>query len=116
VIVCRIWRTRIDIRQADAYRRFANEQSLPMFRSHDGFLGVVFAEAGDERVVVTFWRDAAAAEQLNVSPRYQEIVAHIAAAGFILGPTSLNVLEVHGGAIDAALVPGQQSPDASRAD
>src|SRR6266498_4392778 len=87
------------LRQADAYRRFANEQSLPMFRSHDGFLGVVFAEAGDERVVVTFWRDAAAAEQLNVSPRYQEIVAHIAAAGFILGPTSLNVLEVHGGAI-----------------
>ena len=102
--VCRIWRTRVDQSQADAYRRFADKVSLPMFRAHDGFLGFVFAEAGDERVVFTFWRDADAAEGLNTSQYYREVVEQIDATGFILGPSTLEVIEVNRGAIDAPLV------------
>jgi heme-degrading monooxygenase HmoA len=101
---CRIWRTRIDQSEADEYRRFADLESLPMFRSHDGFLGVVFAERGDERVVITFWRDDAAVAALNNSPRYREAVQGIEATGFILGPSSVEVFEVHDAAIDASLV------------
>jgi heme-degrading monooxygenase HmoA len=74
-----------------------------MFRPHDDFLGVVFAEAGDERLVLTFWRDADAAEALNASPRYHQVVERIEDTGFIVGPSSLEVVEVHGGAIDRPL-------------
>jgi heme-degrading monooxygenase HmoA len=36
---------------------FAHTRSLPMFERHDGIRGVRFATAGDERVVITLWRD-----------------------------------------------------------
>ena len=103
VTVCRVWRTRIDPREADAYRRFAADESLPMFRSHDGFLGVVFGEAAAERVVITFWRSAEAVEELDASPRYHRTVERIESTGFIVGPSSVDVFEVGGGAIDAPL-------------
>jgi heme-degrading monooxygenase HmoA len=74
-----------------------------MFRSHDGFLGVLFGASGDERVVITFWRDAEAAYALNSSARYQQTVEKIEATGFIVRPSSLDVVEIEGGAIDAAL-------------
>jgi heme-degrading monooxygenase HmoA len=74
-----------------------------MFRSHDGFLGVLFGACGGERVVITFWRDAEAAYALNRSARYQQTVEKIEATGFIVGPSSLDLVEIEGGAIDAAL-------------
>jgi heme-degrading monooxygenase HmoA len=101
--ICRIWRTTIDSNRAEAYRRFAVQVSLPMFRAHDGFLGVIFGETGAERVVITFWRDADAAERLGASPRYRETVARIEASGFIVGPSAIEVFDVRAGTIDVPL-------------
>ena len=101
--VARIWRTRIDPCQATEYRLFAQEQSLPMFRAHEGFIGVVFGEAGDERVVITLWTAPEAVAALDSSPLYSETVERIEATGFIVGPSTIEVFEVAGGVIDGTL-------------
>lgn len=101
--VARIWRTTIDANRADEYERFASEQSLPMFRRHDGFLGVVFAGTGSERVVITFWSSHEAIDALNRSPLYRETVERIEATGFITGPASAEVFDIHDGSLDGLL-------------
>ena len=98
--VVRIWRTRIDPQRADEYRDFANDISLPMFRSHAGLLGVVFGDAGAGRAVVTFWVDAEAAAALEASSLYRETVERIEQTGFILGPSSVDLYEIAGGLLD----------------
>jgi hypothetical protein len=37
--IARIWRTQIDEHRADEYEYFADRESLPMFRAHEGFIG-----------------------------------------------------------------------------
>jgi heme-degrading monooxygenase HmoA len=101
--VARIWRTRIDEHRAADYRTFALEHSLSMFRAHAGFIGVVFGGADGERVVITFWRDADAVGALAASPRYRETVRDIEASGFIVGPSSIDVYEIDGGAFDKSI-------------
>jgi heme-degrading monooxygenase HmoA len=97
--VARIWRTTIDVNRADEYERFANDQSLLMFRRHDGFLGVVFAGQGADRIVITFWRRQANIDALNSSPFYRETVEEIEATGFIAGPSTTEAFEIHGGTL-----------------
>lgn len=101
--ILRIWRTHIDQRRAEEYRRFAEEESLPMFRAHEGFVGVLFAEADDERVVVTLWRSAEAVDALNASSLYRKTVERIESTGFIVGPSSVEVFELQRGAIESTL-------------
>jgi heme-degrading monooxygenase HmoA len=101
--IARIWRTRIKPDRAEDYRFFANEVSLPMFRAHHGFVGVIFGEAGDERAVITLWESQAAVDAFNASPLYVETVARIEASGFIVGPSKTEVFEVHGGVIEEPL-------------
>jgi heme-degrading monooxygenase HmoA len=96
-MILRIWRTRIDETRADEYHDFAHSRSLPMFRSQPGFGGVLFAGAGPERIVVTLWRDLAAAEELDRSPGYRTTVGEIEATGFLRGPSTVEILEVEGG-------------------
>jgi heme-degrading monooxygenase HmoA len=95
-MVVRIWRTEIDVRRADEYRVFAHSRSLPMFRAQPGFAGVLFAGQGSERVVITLWRDVAAAEALDRSETYNATVAEIQATGFLRGDSSVEVLELEG--------------------
>src|SRR5438128_254618 len=101
--IVRIWRTKIDRKRADEYRRFANAQSLPMFRAHRGFIGVVFGETEDERIVITFWASREAAAALDASPLYRETVERIEATGFVVGPSTVEIFEVRGGVIDGTL-------------
>lgn len=93
-MIARIWRTRIDELRANEYLEFARARSVPMFRAHDGFIGVVFGRHGDERTVITLWRDLAAAYALDDSQIYKSTVAEIEATGFIIGPSTLEMLEV----------------------
>jgi hypothetical protein len=55
--VVRIWTTGLDNSRERDYEEFARNISLPMFRRHDGFLGVLFAGVGEQRTVITLWRD-----------------------------------------------------------
>ena len=60
-MIMRIWRTQVDVTRATEYERFATEQSLPMFRAHRGFSGLLFGRHGADCIVITLWEDDAAA-------------------------------------------------------
>ena len=92
----RIWRTQIDEARAAEYERFAGQESLPMFRAHRGFEGHLFGRRGGDCVVVTIWKDDAAADALEASPRYRDTVARIDAAGFLTGPSQVDRFQLHG--------------------
>jgi heme-degrading monooxygenase HmoA len=93
--VVRIWRTGLDESRAQEYEEFARTVSVPMFRRHAGFAGVLFARSSGERVVITFWQDRAAADALAESDDYQVTVQAIEAAGFLRPPQRLELLDVH---------------------
>jgi heme-degrading monooxygenase HmoA len=93
-MIMRIWRTQVDEARAAEYERFAAQQSLPMFRAHQGFEGHLFGRRGGDCVVVTIWKDDAAADALEASPRYRETVARITAAGFLTGPSQVDRFRV----------------------
>jgi heme-degrading monooxygenase HmoA len=94
-MVARIWRTGLDGPRAGEYEEFARARSLPMFQRHDGFRGVLFATSGDERVVITLWRDREAAAALERSSDYRATVEAIEAMGFLRPPQRVEVLDVH---------------------
>jgi heme-degrading monooxygenase HmoA len=98
--VARIWRTAIDPSLAGEYETFARERSLPMFKAHDGFCGVLFAADADERIVITLWTSRAAAEALGRSAVYRETVEAIEAAGFLRPPQHVELLDVPAGWLD----------------
>ncbi len=89
-VIVRIWSAKIDPDRADEYENFAYARSLPMFRSHTGFLGCAFLRDGADCTVVTLWESAEDVATLEASARYRETVAAIMAAGFIL--TASNAL------------------------
>jgi hypothetical protein len=95
-LVIRIWRTQIDHSRGREYDDFARNVSLPMFRRHDDFLGVLFAGADGERVVVTLWSGRSAVASLEASADYQATVRAIEAAGFLRPPQRIELLDVHG--------------------
>ncbi|TDD21125.1 hypothetical protein E1218_21435 [Kribbella turkmenica] len=103
-MIMRIWRTGVDETRAAEYERFAREQSLPMFRAHEGFVGLLFGREGSRCVVTTLWADHAAADALERSARYQDSVRRIAAAGFLTGESSVERYDVHG-----SVLPGRMS-------
>ena len=103
----RIWRTEIDVVRADDYERFAQEQSLPMFKAQLGFEGVLFARRGSEAIVISLWRDAAAVAALDESPTYESAVRTIGESGYLVGDSTVELFDLHGGAlgtVDAALL------------
>ena len=93
-MVIRIWRTAIDESRGTEYREFARRNSAPMFASHDGFVGVMFAAGPGQRAVVTFWESPSAAAALAESSSYRRTVAAIEAAGFLEGPSNVEVFEL----------------------
>ncbi len=93
----RIWRTKVERGRAAEYERFARDSSLPMFRQQAGFLGVLFAGDGADRIVVSFWQDHEALEALAHSPTYAATVAEISRTSFLVGDSSSEVFPIHGG-------------------
>ena len=94
-VVVRIWRTAVAEGREEEYERFARDVSLPMFRRHEGFAGVVMGRQGPDRVVVTLWRSAADAQALETSADYRGTVERILAAGFLLDVRETETFESH---------------------
>ena len=108
-MVLRTWRTGIDESRSDEYLEFAERNSIPMVRAQAGFVGVIFAAKAGERAVVTFWESAAAAQALEQSASYLRTVAALEAAGFLIGPSSVEAFELEGAQVPsqfADLLPG----------
>jgi heme-degrading monooxygenase HmoA len=95
-LMVRIWRTGLDESRAPEYEDFARTVSLPMFRRHDGFGGVLFAKSGGVRMVITLWADRAAADALGESDDYRATVRAIEATGLLRPPQRIRLLNVHG--------------------
>jgi len=95
-MIMRIWRTQVDTTRAAEYESFAAEQSLPMFRAHRGFSGLLFGRRGADCLVITLWEDEAAADALEDSPRYLDTVARISATGFLIGQSQTERFPLHG--------------------
>ncbi|MBV8932434.1 MAG: hypothetical protein JO285_07780 [Kutzneria sp.] len=104
-MIMRIWRTKVDQSRADEYERFAAVDSLPMFQSHDGFLGLLFGREGTDCAVVTLWENAAAVDGLERSPRYRDTVTRITAAGFLVGQSRVERFAVHGSQLPTSMKP-----------
>jgi heme-degrading monooxygenase HmoA len=98
--VARVWRTGIDPSRTGEYETFALGRSLPMFKAHDGFCGVLFAAEFDKRIVITLWTSRATAQALDRSPVYRETVEAIEAAGFLRPPQHVELLDVTVGWLD----------------
>lgn len=94
-LVVRIWRTGLDEARSPDYDDFALGTSLPMFRRHAGFLGVLFAGTGAERAVITLWSTPAAVAALEESADYRATVRSIEAKGFLRPPHRIELLSVH---------------------
>jgi heme-degrading monooxygenase HmoA len=99
-MIIRTWLTPIDERRAAEYEQFAQQRSLPMFRSQPGFAGVLFAAQPGNRIVITFWDDSRAVEALDTSDSYQATVAAIEATGFLQGQSRVEVFEVQAAMLD----------------
>lgn len=93
--VMRIWSTGFDESRSPEYQEFAISTSLPMFRRHKGFLGVLFVRAASKRTVITVWSDQAAVAALEAAD-YKETVRAIEATGFLRPPQRVERLAVHG--------------------
>lgn len=108
-MIMRIWTTKVDETRAEAYERFAQERSLPMFKAQPGFRGALFGRAGCECAVVTLWESSAAADALEASASYRETVAEINAAGFLWGISLTARRDLH--AIHVAAFKGSARPE-----
>mgnify|MGYP003578603578 CR=1 FL=1 len=96
-MVVRVWTTGFDPARLDELNRFANTRSLPMFRRHDGCLGVIFAPGKAEYLTISFWRDHAATAALEASEDYKQTVAAILAEGFLRAPQNTQLYDYGGG-------------------
>lgn len=105
-MIVRVWRTRVDRARMREYARFEQERSLPMLRGEPGFLGVLFLRTAAGCAALTIWEDLHAVDALTRSQRYQEVVRELQATGLLVGRPSIEVLEVHGGALRAEALAG----------
>jgi len=96
----RIWRTEVAPEHVEAYQRFAQERSLPMFQEQPGCLGVLFTHVRDgRRAVVSFWQDIADVQRLDSSPTYRDTSNALITAGYLIGDQTVDVLTVEGGGV-----------------
>jgi heme-degrading monooxygenase HmoA len=103
-MIVRMWTTSVVPQRIAEYERFAARESLPMFKSQRGNLGVLFTRSGSTCTVVSLWDSNAAVDALSRSPTYQRTVRRIMATGFLKGPSSTTVWETHGGWVSAGLL------------
>lgn len=99
-MIARLWKTEIDADRLEDFQRFANEQSLPMFKQQKGFLGVQFWHNPEGCVTLSLWEDMASVEALKDSETYQQTVKDIEASGLIRGEQTVEVFAVFGGTLD----------------
>jgi heme-degrading monooxygenase HmoA len=104
-MLVRIWRTHIEEARAPEYEAFAQQRSLPMFQTQQGFAGVLFAREGASCAVISFWRDAAAVDALASSASYRETATALADTGMLVGEASVEVFELRGGLLEDAPLP-----------
>lgn len=103
-MIVRMWTASVAEDRITDYERFAATESLAMFKSQRGNLGVFFTRRESTCTVVSLWDSDAAIEALTASPTYERTVRRIMATGFIVGVATTTTWECHGGWISPALL------------
>lgn len=93
--IARIWTATLLPERCGDYDRFAEDVSLPMFKSHDGFLGVAMMHNQKAACVITYWSGMDAVRSLEASARYRATVEAIKATGVIGTFGETVVMETH---------------------
>lgn len=90
-MIARTWHARVAAGREAEYDRFAESQSLPMFRRLPGCLGVFFLGEGTQRRVLSLWRDAATIEALADNADYLAVSGRLSDSGILaaVGPVQL---------------------------
>ena len=97
-MILRVWRAKIDRARIEEYRRFEQEQSLPMLHKKPSLLGVLFLrEAEDQAASITIWEDMGAVVALESSPSYQRTARELFEGNLLVGEPSEEVFEVKSG-------------------
>ena len=94
-MIARIWRTMVDEARAEEYEIFARTVSLPMFRSQQGYVGVIMARQEETCVVMSFWKGIDDVNRLGASATYRDTVGQILSMGFLHGEQTTEILDVH---------------------
>jgi heme-degrading monooxygenase HmoA len=103
-VIVRIWTATLAAGGSDVYERFAATQSLAMFRSQPGNLGVLFSRSGSTCTVISLWDSIASVEALAESPSYRGTVRRIMDTRCLVGPGTTTVWKGHGGWLSPALL------------
>ena len=99
-MILRVWRAKIDPARIEEYRRFEQEQCMPMLHKQPGLLGVLFLrQAEDQAASITIWEDRGTLEALQSSPSYRRTVRKLAESGLLVREHSVKIFEVVGGAL-----------------
>jgi heme-degrading monooxygenase HmoA len=93
-MIARIWRTHIADGQDAEYDSFATSRSIPMFHAQPGFLGILLAHDGTERLVISLWQDTSCVQALHQAPCYNETVRALEATRILQGPSTIQLLEL----------------------
>jgi heme-degrading monooxygenase HmoA len=104
MMIVRMWTASVATDRITDYERFAATESLAMFKSQPGNLGVLFTRRESTCTVVSLWDSNAAVEALTASPAYDLTVRRIVATGFIIGDATAVSWESHGGWVSPALL------------
>jgi hypothetical protein len=99
-MLARLWTTHIDPAQHRAYEAFSNTYSAAMFAALPGCLGAFFMGTGDQRWVLSLWRDAASIDALKNSVLYCQTVDRFVASGILREPQTVEVFELTGGMLN----------------
>ncbi|WP_342250331.1 hypothetical protein [Sphingomonas sp. OTU376] len=94
-MLARIWSTDVPIDRFEAYAKFAEEISLPMFRQQTGCAGVFMYRDGVRCEVLTLWHKQSDIDALEASDTYRDTVRNILSQGFLAGEQSTRLYEAH---------------------
>jgi heme-degrading monooxygenase HmoA len=85
----------VDEARAGEYEIFARTVSLPMFRSQQGYVGVIMARQEKTCVVMSFWESNDDINRLDMSATYKDTVGQILSMGFLHGEQTTEIFDVH---------------------
>lgn len=103
-MIVRIWMTAIDPDRAREYEAFAHAESLPMFKSQPGNLGVLFTRNRDRCAVLSLWSSESAVSALADSETYRRVSRRINETGFLVGEPVIESWACDDGWLDPSLV------------
>lgn len=102
-MLVRVWKVGLAPAKATELEVFANNISLPMFRTQHGCLAVFFTRTETECATITIWESEQSVKKMEASSLYQQVVQQIEQSGILGNDHQTQVFSVYGGFISDEL-------------